>query len=118
MATTQRSSLPLPTTLRHDLLCHPHAVSKFHDLRLPRQLGVTSGDDTQTASTVETNRPSGLVDPRARVNRSCDLEFGDEPKYGWAVYRQLGLRNIGVPFKTVPDAFQLRPCQLATRVLG
>ena len=25
MATTQRSSLPLPANLRHDLLCHPHA---------------------------------------------------------------------------------------------
>jgi hypothetical protein len=25
MATTQRSSLPLPASLRHDLLCHPHA---------------------------------------------------------------------------------------------
>jgi hypothetical protein len=25
MATTQRSSLPLPANLRHDLLCHPPA---------------------------------------------------------------------------------------------
>jgi hypothetical protein len=38
MATTRRSSLPLPANLRHDLLCPPHAPGLVFLINLVRVL--------------------------------------------------------------------------------
>ncbi len=72
MATTQRSSLPLPANLRHDLLWHPHAPGL---LFLTNPVRVLRAGPARLASVADRRRDSARKTKNCVVSGSPSLHF-------------------------------------------